>query len=136
MKSLESITTSLDVSKRLDVALKKAEIEVEPLFDWCEIDEDEWIVMRRNKKEYEKIVKEYGELEGCIPALTASEIGEILSKRLRYWTDLRKAYCEVMDLTEDIIIPEQRVLNMMEQPDIGGEVIIYLADNGLLINNK
>lgn len=37
-----------------------------------------------------------------------------------------------MDLTEDLIIPEQMMMNAMEQPDIGGEMLCYLIDNNLI----
>lgn len=138
MKTLESITTSLEVSKKLDKALKSAGIKVEPLFWWC------YDYMLSGKKykdmrcsvidnELLPITISYKKNEH-IPALTASEIGAILSK-VKYWSELRLAYVNVMDLTEDLIIPEQMMMNAMEQPDIGGEMLCYLIDNGLLNNN-
>ena len=117
MKPLESITINLELSNRLDVLLKKAGIKVEPLFWWTK-DDKKYVV-----RDYKVIGGsdrngEYFEPKNY-PALTASEIGVILGTKANYWSNLRKAYCEVMDLTEDIIVPEQIMLNVMEQPDIG-----------------
>jgi len=83
MKTLESITTSLEVSKKLDKALKSAGIKVEPLFWWLE-----YVEYQRNSNKEIYYWGIYRESEGIIcneyrnkvPALTASEIGEILKK--------------------------------------------------------
>jgi len=124
---LEKITTSLEVSKKLSVALKKANIKVEPLFYW----------VRSNSMGSERIY--ILESDRCSnfdegnswKALTASEIGAILSKA-NYWGELKLAYVNVMDLTEDLIIPEQMMLNIIEQPDIGALMLCYLIDNNLI----
>jgi len=131
MKTLEAIVTSLEVSKKLDVALKKANIKVEPLFWWirftdCPDGSKHWIL-----KDYKLI----GGIDH-IPALITSEIGEVIYNEhhighIKYH-EIRKAYLEVMDIEERFFIPEQMMLNAMEQPDIGADMLCYLIDNQLL----
>jgi hypothetical protein len=74
MNSLTQITTNLDLSKRLDIALKKAGIKVEPLFVWADVE---------GNGDFTEI--QYENDESCerydfIPALTANELKHILKK--------------------------------------------------------
>ena len=121
MKSLESITTSLEVSKRLDTALKKANIKVEPLFWW----------VKNNVYSY------YGQSWIEYPfdtylALTASEIDNILPEMvfghyiMTYKQD-GEYYCIVRKDEISHIKFKGETLQ-----DANGEMLCYLADNELL----
>lgn len=143
---LEQIVTSLEVSKKLDIAIKKANIKVEPLFWWVRNPDEKnfHLSMFRNQEEFEESdeycggvgISSYLEVEIEIaeefyPALTASEIGEIFYNLDRYDLFI-KAYGDVFNFKGTSWVGEIGIVNLMRKPDMGAEMLCYLINNNLL----
>lgn len=137
---LKKIVTSLEVSKKLDIALKKAGIKVEPLFWWSKDFEGNTYSLESYRGKWaEDMVQE----DTYYSALTASEIGEILPEMIitnemngEFGLTIFKRsieenkYCwEVSYEREDkllVLIIEDTLQDTM------AEMLCYLLDNGLL----
>jgi hypothetical protein len=153
MKTLESITTSLDVSKKLDTALKKANIKVEPLFWWVDkfpvFNDKERIATDSELKtrlEDSPLSEEAKKLIKTYPALTATEIGAILpmvltsedmgnapeygEMYLEIWHDSYGWRLTYRNDNEQSILDEP--INSNTMSDAMGEMLYYLIDNQLL----
>lgn len=72
---------------------------------------------------------------GQIATFTVAELGEAMKEATK--GDFLKAYCEVMDIPLRDTATSQRALvmyNLMTEPDIVAQMLIYLIENKLLTN--
>ena len=140
MTTLTSQVCNLDLSRRL----KELGYPHTSLFDWCEIGDGEWMLMMRREKEHKEIMEQYPEHEGCISAPTASELGEILKQ----WTNYNEGHCwhvfwngtqwGCADIRLDENHMEESQTNHFAPTlvDAMGEMVVYLADHGLITFNS
>lgn len=124
---MEKIVTNLELSKRLDAALKKAGIEVEPLFWWTRIDGADNRYYISNNYHNGKF---FGAKCFQYPALTASEIGEMLSLIELTWMLERHTKEYRAGRLEEQLSSGQTLTDTL------GEMLCYLLENGLLNNNQ
>lgn len=131
---LEKQVVSLELAKNL----KELGVKQESLFDWMEIDDNDWIIMA--KKYPERI----SENEDIISAFTVSELGEMLPKRIlgkRTYYHIYSSHWENGWLI-DARSPRQGFNTSKHrkvadtEADARAKMLIYLLKNKLLILKK
>lgn len=132
---------NLDLSKRL----KAVGYPHTSLFDWCEIDDGEWMLMMRREKEHKEIMEQYPEHEGCISAPTASELGDVLPNEVSF--DWGTARLRIEKYEDEWFVRywmdhyhgehyRQEYQTAPTLVDAMGEMVAYLADHGLITFNS
>lgn len=121
---LQDQVCRLDLAKRL----KKLGVRQESYFAWylypVQDDGDALTVLRRQTG-IEKI-----RCNDWVAAFTVAELGSELGRASTF--DFQKAYMEVMDLDEDQFFALQAMHNVMTQPDIPAQMLIYLLESSLI----
>ena len=123
--NIQNQVVSLELAKQL----KKLGVEQESQFYWVRI-AGKWKVQWFNfgKKFSEEVAKR----KDLISAFTVAELGEMLEKTKQI--NFIKAYLSVMDLEEYHIKNDYALMahNLMTQPNISAEMLIYLIENNLI----
>jgi hypothetical protein len=117
---LEQQVTSLEISKRL----KELGVKQESLFDWVDIDDNEYLLMGRKQKEFDEM--DTGGKYECISAFTVAELGEMLLEGIDYYKMNGKyhSWYETGDNGQMFI--ENTEANAR------GKMLIYLLENKLI----
>lgn len=133
--TLEQQVTSLEISKRL----KELGVKQEGIFDWCEIDENDWMLLLRKQKEFEALREKYGDNEAVVSAFTVAELGEMLPKSQKTKEGILDLWCVKLhnDTWATVYLKTGDNYSEYDQyadteADARGKLLIYLLENNLL----
>lgn len=127
---LEKQVVSLELAKKL----KELGFEQESLFDWVEIDDNDWLLMGRVKNLFDKQDEETK--NSVISAFTVSELGEmlpIINNFSPVTSKLDKSFqCGYLDNDGGETITKFEIQEADTEANVRAKMIIYLKENNLI----
>lgn len=119
-------------SKEISEKLKSLGVKQESLFWW---DDDGKLCIGGEERMGNTLYPETmsGGIYSILSAFLCSELGEMMSELTE--KNLIKAYGYAFNVPETRIVTAHGLRQCMANPDIGGKMLIYLLENGLITLN-